>query len=214
VSIQTLNLRITAIASLRAALACGNDEKHPYVHVLFDLQGNATELFNTDGSGIVFVPIAEHLAAYDDSVEHTPAIKLQLVNVTIPARAREVVLAIAREANGSIAGHAIIDGTKAGFVQVAESGLAHARKIVPVDLPRLPIGHPMGYDAIEVARVLKASGKNAPRYQELVQLPNGFAWQWRFDDGGTFTKVTLRGDDDIEKTFRRILDTTREKAPF
>jgi hypothetical protein len=212
-SIEILNVRITAIGSLRAALACGNDEQHPYVHALLDTNGNAIELFNTDGSGIVFVPIAEQHVQHNLDERQT-AIKLRLLNITIPTRTKTVILSVTRDEQKLLTGHALVDGTKAGFVEGADSGLAHVRKIVPAELKRLPIGHPMGYDAIDVARVLKASGKNAPRYQELVELPNGFAWQWHFEDGGTFTKVALRGDDDIEKMFRGIVAGVREKAPF
>ena len=214
-SLKRLNIRVRAHDALRIALAVRTiGDKHASINVLFDKDGNPTELFNSDNYCVAYVPLADHLVEWDGAP--VSSMKFWVTLNRYPAKPiGDAELRIEADADGIPTGTLVIDAFPIGtLAHAGNDAMAGVRNVVPKNLEELPIAPPSGMDVLHVASILKHARKPPSRSIPVTLPGGGYAFHYALEDGGEFVMVSLRGPDDEMKRFDAIVRTVREKAPF
>ena len=214
-SLKRLNIRVRAHDALRIALAVRTiGDKHASINVLFDKDGNPTELFNSDNYCVAYVPLADHLVEWDGAP--VSSMKFWVTLNRYPAKPiGDAELRIEADADGIPTGTLVIDAFPIGtLAHAGNDAMAGVRNVVPKNLEELPIAPPSGMDVLHVASILKHARKPPARAMPVTLPGGGYAFHYALEDGGEFVMVSLRGPDDEMKRFDAIVRTVREKAPF
>lgn len=216
-SLKRLNLRIRAHDALRVALAIRTiGDKHASINVLFDKDGQPTELFNSDNYCVAYVPLADSVVEWDAAP--VSSMKFWVTLQRYPAKPiGDAELRIEAEPDPEAVpfGRLMIDNFPIGTLAYAgDNAMAGVRNVVPAKLEQLPIAPPSGMDVLHVASILKHTRKPPARAMPVMLPGGGYAFHYELDGGGEFIMVSLRGPDDEMKRFDAIVRTVREKAPF
>ena len=215
-SIEKLSITVTAIPALRAALTISRDDKSstPFsIDVAIGEYGVVQELYASDYRGIVFVPIQQASIRFHDRKTVHP-LRLAWDNIMFPLNTKKITFDLVSE-NGKLVG--IVESENGSFrslVTTTLSPLPTPRSIVPEELTYMDVAHPAGYDTIEVAKILRASGKDTSVQSAPVKLVEGYGFEWKFPTGGNLVYGATPTDAATNKKFTAIYRTTTERSPF